>query len=616
MWQRVFPILGLVAIALPVLADEKDKQTPAPASKTAVSKITHVTVYPNSALVTREVDVPAGTGIQELVVNPLPAQTLDSSLYSEGTDGIRVLTTRYRTQPIKEDHRVEVRELEDKRQKLMQEMHQVQADIEAVQKNLQMLNKMEDFTASNVKGGGEKAPLNSESVIALAKYVMENRATKTKELVGLQETLRTNQEQAQFVQKQLQDAAAGTSRVTRDAVIVVDKANNAGGTIRLNYLVNSASWRPNYKFRAGKKESDPIQIEYLSAILQQSGEDWTGVKLTLCTAQPSLNAAPPDLDALKVAVVPKNVPAGQPAPQQAMNPGKAHFERESQMLRKQAQENYINKDEGNATRFFNEAAAKEQTWSLLHASRDEIRAMVSSTAPGSSNEGPSVTFEIKGKLSIPSRHDEQVVEVAKLEMKPEYFYKAVPVLTSHVYRQANLKNESAFVLLTGEANMYQGTEFVGRMNMPLVAIGEEFTVGMGADPQLQVNRQMIDKTRTMAGGNQVHKFDYRILVSSYKKEPVTVQLWDRLPHGETESVTVKVLKSSEKLSEDALYVREDKPNNLLRWDLKLAPGMNGEKALTVNYEFQLELDKQMTIADFKTMQPTDGMPRIIDRKKK
>ena len=88
-------------------------------------------------------------------------------------------------------------------------------------------------------------------------------------------------------------------------------------------------------------------------------------------------------------------------------------------------------------------------------------------------------------------------------MAPEYYYKAVPVLTPHVYRLADLINKSNYVLLPGEATMYQGTDFVGRMNLPLVAIGEQFTVGFGVDPQLQVQRQMIDKTRTTQGGNQV-----------------------------------------------------------------------------------------------------------------
>ena len=39
----------------------------------------------------------------------------------------------------------------------------------------------------------------------------------------------------------------------------------------------------------------------------------------------------------------------------------------------------------------------------------------------------------------------------RLDLEPEYYYKAVPVLTSHVYRLANLVNKSKHVLLP-EAN--------------------------------------------------------------------------------------------------------------------------------------------------------------------
>src|SRR5262249_39654974 len=140
------------------------------------------------------------------------------------------------------------------------------------------------------------------------------------------------------------------------------------------------------------------------------------------------------------------------------------------------------------------------------------------------NEGPTVTYHLGTKLSIPSRNDEQVIEVSRLDLEPEYFYKAVPVLTAHVYRQAERENKSIMVLLPGEAPRYQGTDFVGRMSLPLVAIGERFTVGFGAEPQLQVQRQLLERSRTMQAGNQILKYEYRILINSYKGEKVKVQV--------------------------------------------------------------------------------------------
>jgi len=156
------------------------------------------------------------------------------------------------------------------------------------------------------------------------------------------------------------------------------------------------------------------------------------------------------------------------------------------------------------------------------------------------------------------------------------------------------------VLLPGEATMYQGSDFVGRMPMPLVAVGEEFTAGFGVDPQVQIQRQLLDKARTTQGGNQVLKYEYRILVSSFKSAPVQLQVWDRLPHAEAESVNVSLVKAAPELSKDAIYLRESRPNNLLRWDLEVEPGRSGEKAVPIAYEFRMELDRQMAIAGFQS----------------
>jgi hypothetical protein len=96
----------------------------------------------------------------------------------------------------------------------------------------------------------------------------------------------------------------------------------------------------------------------------------------------------------------------------------------------------------------------------------------------------------------------------------------------------------------------------------------------------------------------VLRHEYRILVSSYKAEAAKVQVWDRLPHTDTEAVAVSLVKAQPELSTDPLYQRENRPHNLLRWDLTVKPGTNGEKALAVQYEFKLELGRQMQISSF------------------
>jgi hypothetical protein len=80
---------------------------------------------------------------------------------------------------------------------------------------------------------------------------------------------------------------------------------------------------------------------------------------------------------------------------------------------------------------------------------------------------------------------------------------------------------------------------------------------------------------------------------------VKVQVWDRLPRAEAESVVVSLVDPAPKLSEDPTYLGRERPENLLRWDLNVEPGQTGEKAAAVAYQFKLEYARDVTIATFK-----------------
>ncbi len=565
----------------------KDALPPSqPIGKPAASRVTSVTIYPNSALVTREVEVPEGRGTAELTVTPLPATTVQSSLYAEGSDGVRILSTRFRVRPVQEDTREDVRRLQDELKQLARNQEKLETDIKSLQSVQQYLGKLEMSSAASTTHLAEKGKLDSDATISLAKYLIESKIDKAREMTDLQHKILNLQEQADFARRKLAELTSSPSRTEQDAVIVVDKLNQGGSRIRLNYLVDGAAWRPQYKLRAGKTAREQVQVEYLAAVSQHTGEDWSHVKLVLSTAQPMLNAAPPDLLTLNITTVPRG--------QAAHQPGVMDLEQQVRDLRSKAQKDFNEKKASSGAGLFNRAAAIDQSFELLNPEAAAKRACALSL-----KEGPSVTYHLNTPLTVPSRNDEQVIEVARLDMNPEYYYKAVPVLTPHVYRLADMTNTSKYVLLPGEATMYIDTDFVGQMNLPLVAIGEQFTAGFGVEPQLQVKRELLDKTKTMQGGNQVLKFDYRILVSSYKQEKVKVQLWDRVPHPDNDTVGVSVLKTSPDLSKDALYLREQRPNNLLRWDIQVDPNMTGEKALAVNYEFKLELERQMTISSLQ-----------------
>ena len=180
----------------------------------------------------------------------------------------------------------------------------LQKEIKVGEQNLQLLDKLETFTGASLQHLTEKGLFKSVETIGLADYVMDSRAELSAVQVALQQKIQGNTEATEFASRELAELTSGSSRTERDAVIVVDRAG-AAGKVRLNYLVADASWKPQYRLRAGA-EKDPVQVEYLAAVEQQTGEDWNGVDMTLSTAQPQLNATPPELLALDITVVGRN----------------------------------------------------------------------------------------------------------------------------------------------------------------------------------------------------------------------------------------------------------------------------------------------------------------------
>ena len=180
MWRPL--ALSAALLFAPVLSDPAHAQVAPPPSPTpattepvsAVNKIVAVTVYQGNALVTRAVDVPQGNGLTELVVRPLPPQTIDTSLFTEGADGLRVLTTRIRTRAVLDDTRAEVRAKQDQINQLSNKNQEIQKQQEVISQNLALLSKLSRRSRRRrCSSLPTRAFSSAENTIKLAGYVME-----------------------------------------------------------------------------------------------------------------------------------------------------------------------------------------------------------------------------------------------------------------------------------------------------------------------------------------------------------------------------------------------------------------------------------------------------------
>lgn len=582
-----------VTLAINVATAQEAVPQVLPPPKPTPSRITAATVYRNNALVTRELAVTEGQGTIELVVTPMPPQTVESSLYAEGSSGIRVLSTRYRTRAVPRDTRQEVRNLEAEIQTLTRENEKIQRQLAVADQDLQFLQKLEGFTSVSLQQLTDKSQLEPDSIIKMSKFVMDTRTQQAGAEVTLKQQLQTQTEGIDFATRKLAELTAGASRIEADAVIVIDKTNAEPGTVRLHYLIGAASWKPMYRLRAAG-DKDPVQIEYLAAVTQQSGEDWNNINVTLSTSEPALSSAPPDLLPLEMMIPGEDDFAGM-AGMGGMGGGGMggmgapglSIEQSAAAQPDDASNPSTHAKQSNAGASINHTAA------ALQAAELAVDDLALDDSNDAEHAGPSVTYHLTGQFTLPNRHDPQLVEVTRIALEPEFFHKAVPVLSPHVFRLAKLTNKSEYVLLKGEATIYVGTDFVGRQELPLVAIDEPFVAGFGVDPQVQISRRLIKKERAFQGGNQVYTYEFRIGLRNYKSTPVKLQVWDRMPRAKGESAAVNFVSATRPLSTEQSFQRNGQKDGLLRWDLDLPPDTVGDKIQDILYTFKLEYARDL-----------------------
>ena len=246
----------------------------------------------------------------------------------------------------------------------------------------------------------------------------------------------------------------------------------------------------------------------------------------------------------------------------------------------------------------NSIAVSNQMMEVL-ADADKVKEFKKEAARVARTEGVSVSYSIPGRLTLPSRSDQQLVTITTATTKVAFTHIATPLLTDYVYVQGELTNDSGKIFLPGQTAMYRDNEFVGNGSMELVTIGEKFTMGFGVDSQVQVRRELDDKKSDIGWRTRSDRSLYRIAISNYRSTPVTLQLFDRIPFTENPDVRIELVEPSIALSKDADYLRTARKKGILRWDLKLAPNTTDDKATVISYSVLMEYPGSMQIRSGK-----------------
>jgi len=542
-------------------------------------EVTGVTVYRDQALVTRTIEVKGPRGPLEIVVIGLPDKIIPASLSAESEGKTRVHSVTYRAKAISGETRPEVEDIDEKIANLEKQLTEIEAHQQLLETKEKIIGNLEEFTASTAKMELQKGVLKFEELKELTEYGLGKHEEFTQEALELQEQKDETQKQIALLKRKRSELTAGYTRMQREALVYLTKDSDEPATISLRYLVSQVSWYPQYNLRSDEKR-DSVSMEYNGLVRQMSGEDWTNVKLTLSTAQPTFTSEPPVIEPLEITLGPEKVLREEEVKRKLG---------EIRQRRYQAQKDV--QEPAQVSGALNIAAFQEQVleWTqkkdLVVREKKKIRRI----------EGVSATYQLPQPVSLASRTDEQILQIATANMPANFIHKATPVLTDFVYEEAQAANVSPYVFLPGSYNSYLDGEFVGRGRIELIASGEDFKAGFGARAQVQVEKELITKIERIEGGNKVSEFEYKLTISNYGNKVIPLRLEDRMPYSPDGSVQVTVVEAKPEISQDPEYKRTGLKKGLLRWDLEIPAQATNEKVVVVMYRFRMAHDKQMAI---------------------
>jgi uncharacterized protein (TIGR02231 family) len=515
----------LATTALPALGD----------TLTAESTITAVTVYPDGARITREVRVaiPAA-GPHELLVTDLPALAEAGLMRLSAGDGLALGAFSLRSDrlPPREDPQTPAQEaaMAALDAAIAEERQAIRA-VDALRARVAAAEARIAFLASF--GGTLPETATPDSLKAMADTIGTESLAAHEAAVAARADLWPAEDALARAQEARASAEAALAALpARDAdytalVVAVEAAAPGDQLVTVTHYISGAYWRPSYELNLTRAGGDVLTVDRSMLVTQYTGEDWSGVELTLSTARPADQAAPsplwPDLRQI-----------GEKIEEEA----------------------------------YRTEAADAMGAGVPAAEPVAAPAPAIVAVPGI--EGDTVVYTYARKVDVASGVEDLRLPLDRIELAPVVYAAAVPRWDRTAFVLAEVVNTSGQPLLPGDAVLLRDGVLVGGMQLGFIAAGAETDIAFGALESVQLSREMPLRDSGQSGvfttSNEASE-EAVLVIENLGEEAWPLRVLDQVPYSEQQDLEIVWSASPEPTEVDV-----DGQRGILAWEFDLAPG--------------------------------------------
>jgi uncharacterized protein (TIGR02231 family) len=499
------------------------------------SRIDTVTVYPDGATVTRLIRVELPRGDNVLRATDFPPGLDPSSLRVEGEGSGAIVigsvdarAPRAERPPVPPAIERQVEVLKDERASLDDR-------IAAATARKKFVERFADKSPAGLGEKGEARPITEWKTAF---------ATVAEEITAADALIREARLRQREIDRELVRLDAEIKKdPPRKFEVRIDLAAEAAtpATLRVSYTVRGARWVPLYDARLDtgtKSKAASLELVRRAEIVQQTGEDWGDVALSVSTVRTAKGGNAPELRPLVVRLL-------QPSPRIAYSG--------------------VSQDRADELRM----AARDREPASAPAMQPVAKAREIEAEVDTG--GYQAVFRIPGRISVAANEGAKSFRIVTATIAPALLVRAAPALDQTAFLEASFKQAEDAPLLPGRVAIYRDGIYVGRGQMALTPKDETVRLGFGADDKVKVARIVMRKTAGSAGiilSSKTDERDFKITVRNGHDAPVRVVVEDQLPISETEDVLVEMLSGSTPPTERDVRDRR----GVMAWTFDAAPG--------------------------------------------
>lgn len=508
--------------------------------KPVASTISAAKVFLNGAQVERNAKASVAAGNSTLVFTGL-SQSLDpQSIQVSGKGAFSILSVAHRINYLSESpDKAEVEDLQT-RIKAMEHDYNSENNAKAV------WDQEEALLLKNTAIAGQQSGVAAAQLQAVNDYVRERlKAVKAGQLAQT-EKLNALNEDLTKLRQQLQQKQSLAPRPTSEVVLEVEADAATAATFTIGYFVGNASWIPAYDLRA-TGTGKPIELAMKAQVVNNTGEDWNKVDLSLSSGNPTLGGVMPQLYPWTLAQPYRTENYGGQRDRAAMAPAPA----------------------------MNKAA------DMSEISMEAI-SMVPNTVL---QRATTMEFSIDAPFSIPADGVAHSVSVNNHTIAATYKHYCTPKLDRDAFLYARTTGWEDLNLLPGEANVFFEGTYVGKSYLDLDQPHDTLDISLGRDKGVTVERVKRKTTNEKAviGSKRTVSVGWDITVRNTKSVSVELELRDQYPLSPKSEIEVKL--------EDKGGADVNDQTGMLTWKLTVAP----KETKKLGFAYSVKFPKDMPV---------------------